>query len=241
MDWQEKIYRYCERAGDPAFWAEPANALSNVAFLIAAFASAVAFVRAPRERRGWAEAFLIVVVAVVGFGSFLFHTYATRWAAIADTAPIALFMLAYFTYALIRFVGMPWWLALPATGAFYWSLEAARGINCKVVWLAKAAAVHPGCLNGSVGYLPALGALALIGLWLAIRRHPVWPAFLAATLVLAASLAFRTLDYEWCELFSVRGRHVGTHFLWHLLNATVLNLLVRGAIRHGHGESGRAT
>lgn len=233
MDWDEKIYRYCERAGDPAFWAEPVNALSNVAFLIAAVLCAIAFVRAPRVSRGGAEALLILVVAVVGTGSFLFHTYATRWAAVADTAPIALFMLVYFAYALIRFVGLPWWLALPATGGFYWSLEAARGINCTVPWLTKAAVAHPGCLNSSVGYLPALAALVLIGLWIAVRRHPVWPTFLLASVVLAVSIAFRTLDYELCELFSVRGRQVGTHFLWHLLNATVLFLLVRGAIRHG--------
>ncbi len=233
MSWDEKIYRYCERAGDPAFWAEPVNALTNVAFLIAAAVCAVAFARAARETRGWAEACLVLVVAVVGVGSFLFHTYATRWAAIADTAPIGIFMLAYFAYALWRFAGAPWWLTLAGLGGFVWSLSVARGVNCTVPWLAKSAAVHPGCLNGSVGYLPALVALVLIGLWLAIRRHPVWPTFAVASGVLAVSLAFRTLDYELCELFSLGGRHIGTHFLWHLLNATVLYLLVRGAIRHG--------
>ena len=31
MDWS-KVYSYCERGGDPGFWAEPLNAISNGAF-----------------------------------------------------------------------------------------------------------------------------------------------------------------------------------------------------------------
>ena len=35
MDWTAQIDGYCERLG-PGFWAEPLNALTNLAFLIAA-------------------------------------------------------------------------------------------------------------------------------------------------------------------------------------------------------------
>jgi hypothetical protein len=38
MAWSTPIDLYCERA-DPSFWAEPVNALSNCAFLIAAAAA----------------------------------------------------------------------------------------------------------------------------------------------------------------------------------------------------------
>ncbi|MGT2481909.1 hypothetical protein ACU4GR_30605 [Methylobacterium oryzae CBMB20] len=39
MNWFEPVSAYCERGG-PHFWAEPANALSNAAFLLAAAAAA---------------------------------------------------------------------------------------------------------------------------------------------------------------------------------------------------------
>jgi len=42
----------------------------------------------------------------------------------------------------------------------------------------------------------------------------------------AASLLFRTIDQAACEW-----TRVGTHFLWHILNAVVLYLCVRGWLR----------
>jgi hypothetical protein len=48
---------------------------------------------------------------------------------------------------------------------------------------------------------------------------------LAATAVFLLSFSARTLDMQICSVFPL-----GTHFLWHLLNATLLYLLVRAAI-----------
>ncbi len=36
MDWSRAVNSYCERT-DPGFWSEPVNALTNAAFLVAAF------------------------------------------------------------------------------------------------------------------------------------------------------------------------------------------------------------
>ena len=38
MDWLRVVDGYCERTG-PGYWSEPLNALSNAAFLVAAWAS----------------------------------------------------------------------------------------------------------------------------------------------------------------------------------------------------------
>ncbi len=62
-DWLTPICAYCER-GDPGFWAEPVNALSNAAFLIAAGLAAWRL-----RRAGTADApalLLSALVAVVG-------------------------------------------------------------------------------------------------------------------------------------------------------------------------------
>src|SRR3989442_6346009 len=63
MNWSAPIDLYCERT-DASFWAEPANALSNAAFLIAAAAAFWLWRRAPG--RDWPALALIIVVMAVG-------------------------------------------------------------------------------------------------------------------------------------------------------------------------------
>ncbi|MDX2259501.1 MAG: ceramidase domain-containing protein [Hyphomicrobiaceae bacterium] len=222
--WHDRIFAYCERGWNPAFWAEPLNAVSNAAFLIAAVAALVVWLRQPGTARGVVELALILLVAAIGIGSFLFHTLATRWSAVADTAPIAIFMLAYVVYALRRLVGLPWIAVGAGLGVFLAALWQASGVRCQGGGL---------CLGGSVAYLPALGALALVTLALAIRRSAAALTVGAAGLAFAASLTFRTLDRQLCpQTFVPNLGTIGTHFLWHCLNAVVLYLLLRAALSH---------
>ena len=87
MDWFEPVMAYCERTG-PAFWAEPVNALTNAAFLIAA-----ALLCRRADVRGDPPALaLAILTGIVGIGSFLFHTLAVHWSMLADVIPIALFI-----------------------------------------------------------------------------------------------------------------------------------------------------
>ena len=59
--------------------------------------------------RDGATLVLILVVALVGIGSFLFHTLATRWAGLADVVPIAVFIHLYFFFAMRRVLALrPW-------------------------------------------------------------------------------------------------------------------------------------
>lgn len=236
-NWSDKIYRYCERGVDAAFWAEPFNALSNVAFVLVAVAAAVHLARRPgiagHPDHRPAEWALVGLVFAIGVGSFLFHTMATRWASVADTAPIGLFMLGYFGYALRRLVGLGWLPVLLGVAGFVLALRYAANIPCVPGLLPiTRAGGHP-CFNGSLGYIPALAALAAVGVALALERHPAAPFVLAAGAVFLVSLTFRTLDFEVCALTRVLGRARGTHALWHLLNAATLYLLLAAAIRHG--------
>jgi len=233
MDWYDKAYSYCERGGDPSFWAEPLNAISNGAFILAGLIAALQLARAPRSDRALFEWCLVVLVLVIGTGSFLFHTYATRWAILADTIPISLFMLAYLGYALCRFVGLPWPAVVVALVLFYWSIDLARGITCANELLPMTQAAGKRCFNGTLGYMPAFVALVIVGGVLAWQKHPAALYLLSAAAVFLASMTFRTIDYEVCS-WAIRGtRGVGTHFLWHILNAVVLYVLLLGAIRHG--------
>ncbi len=238
MSWSDKIFAYCERGGDPAFWAEPFNAISNVAFLVAACAAAIQLARTEGGLRRLMEWLLVLLVFVIGIGSFLFHTYATRWASVADTAPIGIFMIGYLCYALRRYLGAPYLAVIVGLGIFLLAMKAAEGIPCQPGLLPITMAAGRPCFNGSLGYVPALAALLLIGLALVVRGHGAgWPV-LAAGAVFALSLTFRTIDFELCSVTSMVGRARGTHALWHVMNACLLYLLLAAAIRHGHGRSG---
>jgi hypothetical protein len=239
MAWDDPIFNYCERGHDPSFWAEPLNAASNVAFIVAALLATRELLQRPRGSPGLTEAALVGLVYVIGTGSFLFHTYAMRWAVLADVVPITIFMLAYLAYALRRFMGHNWLLVGLSVVAFYGLLHWAATIECRNTLLPVTARAGARCLNGSAGYSPAFGAMALTGAMLALRSHPAWRYVLGAAAVFLVSLMFRTVDLEWCDWTRAFGHVAGTHFLWHLLNAVTLYLLLVGAIRHGEWGADR--
>lgn len=94
---------YCERTS-PAFWAEPANAITNLAFIAAAiWAYATARRRSEPNPLVWT---LIALAAAIGVGSFLFHTVATVWAGLADMLPIWVFVALYSGVAASRLGGV---------------------------------------------------------------------------------------------------------------------------------------
>jgi hypothetical protein len=237
MSLGEKIYLYCERGQDPAFWAEPLNAVSNAAFVIAALAAAKEHAALPPEQRSPAAAALIALTAVIGIGSFLFHTYATRWALLADTVPIALFMVAYVAFVLRRFMGLHWIVVGLGVVAFYAAARYAGTIQCSYGELLPVTArAGARCLNGTLAYVPAF--LTLLGAAVVLAAHPAGRAMALASVIFLMSMTVRTLDLELCELSRVGGHLRGSHFLWHALNGWMLFILLRAAIRHGgHGPS----
>ena len=227
------IFNYCERGRDASFWAEPLNAFSNAGFLIAGLAALVLISRQPKGQRGLIESLFALLLIVIGIGSFLFHTYATPSSAIADVAPIGVFMLAYFGYALRRFLGWHPLMAAAALAAFAGALKYAGDLKCAAELLPMTAAAGRPCLNGSPGYVPALMAMLLIGGALTALRHPAGRRVLAAGLVFAVSLTARTLDFEFCAATNILGAVRGTHMIWHVLNAVTLYLLTSAAILYG--------
>lgn len=211
---------YCERLNE-AFWAEPLNAVSNAAFLLAALAALVLLRRTGRRDRP--VEILIVLVAVIGVGSFLFHTMPQRWTLLADVVPIQLFALGYFGLALQRFLGASAVVAVLGALAF---LGACFGLA------AGLAPLLPVGMRGSAGY--AGFALGLFGVALATRlcgdRAGAGRLALAGA-VFAASLSFRSLDAVLCLQVPF-----GLHWAWHLLNALLLFLLLRAAIMRAQSQ-----
>jgi hypothetical protein len=208
------IDNYCERTG-PEFWAEPVNALTNAAFLIAA---ALAFILARREGGpDWRALSLIGLVAVIGIGSFLFHTYATLWAKLADSLPILFYQILFLQLYAQRVMGMPCRYSLVLLGVFLLCIFGVGQLPYE--WL-----------NGSLTYAPALLFLTGFGIWHFMNARRERFILLIAAVVFTVSLAYRSVDMVFCEVFP----H-GVHFLWHLLNAVVLYLTTRAYILNRGG------
>ena len=212
---------YCERTG-PGFWAEPVNALSNLAFVLAGLWG----VRAVRRTGAgtFAEVLAWWVVAI-GIGSFLFHTFANRAMIWADILPIAGFTLAYTLLNLRRFMGLSWPRALAIFFAFY----AAAGLLTWAVpeWLRLAT-------NGSTGYLAPFLALIFFGFLVVSNGnragwHNIW-----AAAIFSVAVTFRAIDPQVCGTFPL-----GSHFLWHLFNGLMLGVLLDAVARYGAADPQR--
>ena len=202
----EAIDLYCERLG-AGFWAEPVNALTNLFFLGAAW---LAWRRARRLKAGSPGVWLLVgLLFSIGVGSFLFHTFATRWAELADVLPIMLFQ---FTYV---------WLYCREVA----DINITGTMSILLVYFAASmfAGRFPDAMNGSLGYAPSLVVLLGLGVYHAVTRRKERLVLMIAAGVFLVSLTFRTMDNAICPCFPL-----GTHFLWHICNATMLYLVLHG-------------
>jgi Ceramidase len=225
-------WAYCERL-DARFWAEPFNATTNLAFFLAALAAWNLWWRHDRGDRPVLA--LIALVLMIGIGSFLFHTMPAPWSARADVIPIQLFAFGYFVLAMRRFLGLGAIAAAAATAAF---VIASFGLQR---WLAPL--LPPGTARGSAAYASFLLALFATA-WLVRARtrenaisnvgarglggYGAACALALAGVLFAISLTLRSIDQAVCTAMPI-----GTHFLWHLLNAAVVFILLRAAMSSG--------
>lgn len=207
MDWTRAVDHYCERVG-PAFWAEPVNAVTNLAFVLAALWI-------------WPRTFglgraMAAVLFVIGVGSFLFHSFAQPWAELADVAPILGFILLYVFAANRDYLELGRWAALGLTALF---LPYAVAVGWVFAQL-------PG-LGSSAAYAP-VPVLILIYALLLRRRAPQTARGLALGAgLLILSLTARTLDGPLCPVWPL-----GTHFAWHVMNGLMLGWMIWVWSRH---------
>lgn len=202
---------YCERL-EPGLWSEPVNAITNISFFIAAICAL--WLARQEGKISAGPIVLIALVAIIGTGSSLFHTYATVWAMLSDSIPILFYQIAFIIlYA--RFVMDLSWLKVGGIFAAFMAMTI--GIY----------QLPHDLLNGSLGYGPALLFLAGFAFW--HLKHATQERFvlLMAVVTFAISLTFRSVDMMVCESLPL-----GTHFMWHILNGVVLYLTTRAYIKN---------
>jgi hypothetical protein len=206
---------YCERT-QFGLWQEPLNLVTNLAFIAAALASGQIFLKRSslRFKTDWDLVFLVGCLFAIGTGSTLWHAYAMPWAALADVIPISVFINLFFVSFLMRIGRCNGWQAL----LFF--------LGFQLINFAFAGLFSRDTLNGSIMYLPAYVALLGCTGYLLAKHHPARKTFLIASMIFLVSLTFRTVDNNLCHVSPI-----GTHFLWHLLNALMLYILLTALIK----------
>jgi hypothetical protein len=199
---------YCERAGDAALWAEPLNAVTNLFFILAAVLAARTLLKTGHGRRidCW---LLVVALFAIGIGSGIWHLHPTGATVLMDVIPITLFIHIYLVTSMRHLLGFSWRKAL-----FWWfaylSVSIAAQLN-----------LSPHLLNGTIMYIPTYVTLLVLTAAVRARDPMAGRIFIQMVLVWTASLIFRTIDLAICPSFPL-----GTHFLWHTLNAYMLYRLL---------------
>lgn len=214
----EHIDSYCERL-DASFWAEPVNFVTNAAFILAAL-----YVWPQVRGMIWGQV-LAVILFVIGVGSALFHSFAQIWAAIADVVPILIYVLVYIALSHRVY----WQHSWPKTALFLVLFVPYVALTLPLFQMV------PG-LGSSAAYAP-IPLLIFIHAFLLHRRLPQVARGLAiGAAILCASILARVLDEPMCGIWPM-----GTHFMWHILNAAMLMhmILVYRAHMLAAGQAGR--
>ena len=209
MDLFKPIDIYCERS-DIGIWAEPINAVTNIAFILTAI---VMWLRCKNLVEGRILCFLLFLI---GCGSFLFHTFAQTWAAILDVTAILIFILTYLFVANRRFFARSKMVSLIGVILFFPYHLLLTSILSNIQFF-----------GSSVQYIPvAILIFMYSGLLRKSEPNLSRGLFIGAS-ILCLSIVSRTVDEPLCSIVSV-----GTHFVWHILNAIMLSWMIEILRRH---------
>lgn len=198
---------YCERV-TPGLFDEPLNAITNLAFI---FAALLVWYYLKSRNPPTISILLTVTLALIGVGSGLLHTFATVWGAIADVFFIAVFVIVY----------------IYGANRYFFKLKTLYSIILTI--LVFALLIPLGYLiqnlfpfiGGSSTYASIATIIFIYGFLLLKSDKVVGIKLLIGGVILSISIGFRIIDLPYCEDF-----HLGTHWVWHVLNAVMLSWMI---------------
>lgn len=211
---------YCERV-TPGLFDEPLNAVTNLAFLLAAF---LVWHLIRGKNPPAISITLTVILGLVGVGSGLFHTFATVWGAIADVFFIAVFVAIYIYGANKYFLNLKTVFSVLLTVVVFFLLfPLGRVIEF----------LFP-VIGGSSTYASIAAIIYIYGFGLLKSHKDVGTKLLIGAVILSISIGFRIVDLPYCE-----NNPIGTHWIWHILNSLMLGwmiLIINNKILHDEKE-----
>jgi hypothetical protein len=195
---------YCERTNQQIF-NEPVNAISNIFFIIVSL-SLIKILRKNQSNKIYY--IQPILIFFIGIGSFLFHLNPNIITLYSDVIPIFLFSLSFIFFFNRDVININYLNnALLFLLFFFLFLFITPKLNYEI-------------LNGSEFYFANYFFLTMYTIWLYLKKSDFFQLLLLGFIFFNLSILLRSLDNHICEYFSI-----GTHFLWHFLNAYLLKIL----------------
>jgi len=203
------ITQYCERSGN-GFLSEPFNTLSSFAIIASAYF--IYRLLKKHQIKSFNYWFLFTMLLLAGIGSVLWHSFRNPIALAIDAIPVYTFFFTFLYLLLARLTKSKIRTVILLVGFFAVQV--------------LATIVFPTFLNGTIRHF--VNGIFVLGLlvWLHNRYKNLNRDLLTAFLLYILAIIFRSIDNSACSIFPV-----GTHFLWHILNATASYFVIRGLIR----------
>lgn len=187
---------YCERISE-AFWAEPINALTNGLFFLAAIA---VYSLIKKHKLNGLYRVLPYELAIVGVGSFLWHTARSPITQVLDGSLLYIFILTVLVLLLKQLSGK-------------WNI-AWFGLIGLVLFQVAVFIFVPALRDTPIRHIIALTTFILLSLWIKKKTGVLPKNLLIAIASYITAIVAKGVDLSVCNVFPI-----GTHFLWHALGA----------------------
>ncbi len=207
-------FTYCEQS-DFYFTQQPFNTFSSVAFFIIAY-----LLYQQLKPTDTKHKLLVALPVAIGIGSMLWHSTMQMWALATDVIPIFTFMMI-FQYVFLSHV-TDWnpRRKLYDVGGMLLAM-AIFSLLWNDIFIQKSNAFIPVVL-----WLLYTARTAVAG-----RARLVRTLNMAAG-VFAVSILMRIVDVPLCDLMPI-----GTHYLWHILSAVTLYMVMQTLRKDTHAEN----
>ena len=198
----DNIFFYCERTSSDIL-GEPINFFTNLFFII--FSVLLLFNKSILNKK------YALLIFLIGVGSMLFHSIPNRLTGFLDIFFIISFIF-YYIFTLYIKLNIKKYISAIISIVFI--------VICFVFGIFSKNTL----LGSSAFYLPIIFHMLFLYLYFLNNKkiYMYHNLFLFILVLFSFSLLLRSVDLYLCNLF-----FIGTHFLWHILNALVLYLLVK--------------
>jgi len=187
------------------------NQVSNIAFVIGAIYAW--YIWRQRNSDDKFSLLLIVLLALIGIGSFIYHAFPSDKTIWIDLIPIQIFGLSYFAYLGKKYFELSNLQLLLILVAFffvrqYWIIYMPRG-----------------AIGGGITHIPTVFLLLSSALLLLSRYKKFSTMLLIASAIYILALVIRAMDKQISVQFPV-----GVHWIWHILTALTASMLILATI-----------
>lgn len=189
------------------------NQFSNIAFIIGAIYTWHTWKQLDSD--DYFSLLLIILVALIGLGSFIFHTFPSDKTIWVDLIPIQIFGLSYFAYIGTKYFKASNFKIFLALVAFFFARQ---------YWIVY---MPRGALGGGIIHIPTLFLLLTCSLLLLSKYKKFSAMLLTAGIIYILALIIRAFDKQITMEFPI-----GAHWIWHILTALTASILILATVRY---------